>query len=249
VDLKFWLGNLSEWLGVVAVVMIAGTSPMLKKARQVEFKYPRRESNMALSLFVLVYVFAFIYFHTEIFNFLKAAADGFPGGDYAVRMILAVVALIPFIVALIARGQPFKSAGWGKENTRIGLLVGLLLAVLTIFLRGKFMTILAGTANAQLGLLAVLLIYSLAEETIFRGYIQLRMESRLGERWGWLATAGIFLLWQLPGRLNVLPFAELWPILVISLANALVLGWIMKKSRHVLAPALYRAISLWVLFF
>ena len=234
---------------MVAVVMIAGISPMLKKVRRVEFKYPRRESNFALTLFVLIYVFAFIYFSTEIFNFLKTIASGLPGGEYAERMILALIALLPFIIALIARGQPLKSAGWGRENSRVGLIVGLMLAVLTIFLRGKFMTIIAGVNNAQLGLLAVLLLYSLAEETIFRGYIQLRMNSRLGENWGWLATAGIFLLWQLPGRLNVLPFAEWWLILVISLVQGLVLGWIMKKCNHVLAPALYRAFALWVLLF
>lgn len=248
-DWKFWLGNLSEWLGVIAVVIIAGVSPMLKKVRRIEFKYPQREANIAFTLFVLIYVFAYIYFSTTIFAFLKTAASGFQGGEIAERMLLAVIGLVPFIIALIVRGQPLKSAGWGKENLRAGSIVGLMLALLTVFLRGKFMTILAGVNNSQLALLVVLLIYSLAEETIFRGYIQLRLNSRLGERWGWLATAGIFVLWQLPGRFGVMAFSELWLILLISLVQGLILGFIMKKSSHVLAPALYRAFSLWMLFF
>ena len=35
-DIKFWLGYASEWLGVIAVTMIAGVSPLLKKVRQIE---------------------------------------------------------------------------------------------------------------------------------------------------------------------------------------------------------------------
>lgn len=248
-DLKYWLGNLSEWLGVIAVVMIAGVSPSLKRVRRIDFKYPQREANIAFTLFVLIYVFAYFYFAGSIFGFLKTAALSFAGGEYAERMILALVGLIPFIIALAARRQPLKSAGWSRENTRIGLLVGFLLALLTVFLRGKFMTILGGVTNAQISVLIVLLIYSLAEETIFRGYIQLRLISRLGERWGWLASAVIFVLWQLPGRMFVLTFAELWPILAIAFVQGLILGYIMRKSGHVLAPALYRAFALWVLFF
>jgi len=41
-------------------------------------------------------------------------------------MLLAVIALIPFILAVVLRGQPLKSMGWQKENLRAGLIVGLL---------------------------------------------------------------------------------------------------------------------------
>jgi membrane protease YdiL (CAAX protease family) len=248
-DLKYWLGNISEWLGVIAVVMVAGISPMAKQAKRIEFKYPRRESNYALTLFSIIYVFAFLYFSTEIFNFLKPFAAQFPGGEYADRTLIALVALIPLVVLLVARRQPIKSAGWIHENIRLGLIVGVMLALLTIFLRGKFLAILAGITKEQMGLLGILLILSIAEETIFRGYIQLRMDSRLGDKWGWLASAGFYFLWQIPGRYNVLTFAQLWPILLISLVQGLLCAFIMKKTNHVLAPALYRAVSVWMMLF
>ena len=41
---KFWLGYLSEWLGVLAVMMIAGISPLLKRMRWIDFRFPRRET-------------------------------------------------------------------------------------------------------------------------------------------------------------------------------------------------------------
>lgn len=244
----YWLGNLSEWLGVIATVLIVGVSPLVKRMKRIEFKYVQREFTYALVLFVLIYVFAFLYFTTDILNFMKSVAANINAGEYADRVWVAVIAVIPFLVALIARGQPFKSMGWGKENTRIGLLTGLMLAVLTIFLRGKFMIILAGVTSAQMGALLMLLVYALAEETIFRGYIQLRLNGKFGEKWGWLVTAGVFLLWQVPflvGSGTTLT----WQVLVLSLVQALLLGFIMKKSGHVLAPALYRAVALWMLFF
>ncbi|KAF0109926.1 MAG: hypothetical protein FD147_1981 [Chloroflexi bacterium] len=248
-DVKYWLGFVSEWLGVIAVVMIAGASPLLKNIRHIEFRYPRREATFSLSLFALVYLVAFQYFSNPILNFLLNLADPFPGGEVAQRMVLAVVCLIPFILAMVLRGQPLKSIGWGKANLKIGLIVGFLTVVLTIFLRGKFITILRGISPEQGNLLLVWLILSLAEETIFRGFIQLRLSTFLGGTWGWLATAGLFLLWQLPGRLWILPFSEIWPVLVISAAQALLLGWMMRKSGHVLTPALFRTAAGWLLLF
>lgn len=247
-DLRSWLGYASEWLGVIAVVMIAGVSPILKKVRRIDFRFPRREATFALTIFALIYFFAFQFFSNTIFDFLKVAAVAFQGGEIAQRMLLAVISLVPFIVILLVRGQPFKSAGWSRDNLRAGLTVGLLLLVVTIFLRGKFLTLLKGVEPGQASLLLVLLLLCAAEETIFRGYIQLRLVSFLGSTWGWLATAGLYLLWQLPGRLWIQPFGEIWADLAIALVQGLLLGWIMRKTGHVSTTILFRAVATWLLF-
>lgn len=246
-DLKYWLGYLSEWLGVIAVVMIAGASPVVRKIRRVEFRYPQREGTFALTLFALLFFFAFQGFSNKIFEFLRTASAAFAGGELALRMLIAAISLLPVIILLIARGQPLKSTGWSRENTRAGLMMGLLLAVLTIFLRGKFTSLLKGITTEQGSLLLVLLILCLAEETIFRGYIQLRLMSFLGTTWGWLATTLLYLLWQLPGRLWISQLSTAWPEILITLVQALLLGWMMRKTYHVAAPALYRAVSAWLL--
>jgi membrane protease YdiL (CAAX protease family) len=245
----FWLGNLSEWLGVIAVMMIAGISPMLKKVRRIEFMYPRREFTYAFSLFALIFVFAYEVFSNPIFTFLKNYSANFWGGEVAERALVAVICLIPFIIALIARGQPLKSIGWHPDNLRAGLSVSLMLALLTVFLRGKFMTIIGGVSKEQTAALGIYLVLAVAEETIFRGYIQPRLQSQIGQRWGWLATAGLYMLWQLPGRIWIMPFTSLWVVLAVSLIQGLLLGWIMQKSGHVLVPILYRAVSLWMSVF
>ena len=128
-DIKFWLGYASEWLGAIAVTMIAGVSPLLKKIRQIEYRFPQREATFALSLFALIYLIAFQYFTNPALAFAKKAATIFAGGELAEHTFLAVVCLVPFILALVLRGQPLKSMGWSKDNFKPGVTLGLLLAL------------------------------------------------------------------------------------------------------------------------
>jgi membrane protease YdiL (CAAX protease family) len=246
VDTKFWLGYLSEWLGVIAVVMIAAISPLLKKVKPIAFRYAKREATYALSLFAVIYIIAFQFYSGALFSFLREFAGIFPGGELAQRMLLAVICLIPFIAAVILRGQPFFSLGWQRGNLRPGLMVGVLVMLVVLFLRGKFLPLLKGVTQEQAGLLPVWIVYAFAEEMIFRGYIQLRMNSYLGEKWGWLAAAALFVLWQLPGRLWLFPAAQIWQPILIASIQGLICGWMMKKTGHVTAPALFRAFSGWI---
>jgi membrane protease YdiL (CAAX protease family) len=228
----------SEWLGVVAVTWLVRLNARLK-ARPVGFKYPAREGYVALGLFASILALAYFFF-TRI----TRAPDAL--GLLWQRLTVDGIALAICVVALLGRGQPLRSAGWGRDATSTGLRIGLALAILTIFLRGKIFSIINGV-NAQDGsaLLACLGI-GLAEESIFRGYIQMRLSSWLGERWGWLATAGLYLVWQIP-RLAGVP-ATLPINLLIVAVQGLVLGWLAQTSRGVAAPVIYRAISEWASF-
>lgn len=247
IDPKFWLGYLSEWLGVIAVVMIAGTSPMFKKIRRIEFRYPRRDATFALIVFALIFFFAFQFFDNRIFEPLRSFAGTLPGGEISERMLIALISIVPVIIILIVRGQPLKSTGWSKDNNRANITLAVMLVILVIFLRGKFTTLLQGVSTEQGSLLLVILIWCLVEETIFRGYIQLRLMSFLGTTWGWLATSLLYVLWQLPGNAIFTQFSSEWPNLVIVLAQGLLLGWVMRKTYHVAAPAFLRAAATWLM--
>ena len=87
---------------------------------------------------------------------------------------------------------------------------------------------------------------AVAEETIFRGYIQLRLNFWLGDNRGWIASALAYAAWRLPG---ITAGASLQPILIglaLVLAQGLVIGFLMRKSGHVIAPVLYHAVSIWM---
>jgi len=237
---NFLLLKLAEILGVTAVLMIVGTTKLLG-FRPVIFKYPKRESRVSAGLFIILFLVS--YFYSLIgFDFnLPLVGALLPLGN---QLILALLALGITAIALFYRQQPLLSAGWGrKQNLSIGLRLGIMLSFLVIFLRGKIGTIINGVSPDEGMALVLLLAISLAEESVFRGYLQLRFSS-WNPKYGWLLTAGLFVLWRLP--LLVLRGEDAWIALVLLAAQSVLLGWIMKKSGHVAAPALYRTISEWL---
>lgn len=231
--------TLSEWLGVVAVMMLLSLKlhPAL-----LGFRYPRREGLVSLSLYGLILLLAVATYTPGGFASLLALAN--PLEQLTPRLALAILCLLPFILALVVRRQPLRSAGWGRGGLGVALRVVIVLVFLSVFLRGKIYSLLDGV-TAEEGLALLLWIgISLAEESIFRGYIQLRLAGWIGPRYGWILTGLAFALWQIP-RLMSAP-AELPLNLGLALGQGLVLGWVMRKSGHVLAPALYRAVSEWL---
>jgi len=234
-NLNQFLLYLSEWLGVIAVIWLVQLSKSFKP-QPLGFRYPRREGYVSLGLFALLLVFAFFFF-------TSVAKPADPIGLLWQRLAVAGISALPFILALLVRGQPPRSAGWGRAMLGSSFRVGLALAFLTIFLRGKIYSLINGVSSAEMYALLAWVGISLVEESIFRGYLQLRLSSWLGDRWGWLASAGLFVVWQVP-RLMANP-ANLLVNLGLAAVQGLILGWLVRKSGHVLAGALYRAISEW----
>lgn len=229
--------KVAEYLGVIAVMMLIGLSPRMRMRRTVAFKYPLREGVMALSLFALVLLVAFIVF-------IKFFTPIHPDQLLYQRLIVAVIGLIPFAASLLVRGQPLRSIGWTRENQDAAIRIGMCLAFLTVFIGGKIFTIVNGLTSQQWIALPVWLGIAVAEETIFRGYIQPRLGSWLGLNWGWAISSVLYGLWQLP-HLLANP-TTLVIRLCLAIVQGVFLGWIMRRSGHIAAPALYRALTEWV---
>lgn len=248
-DFRYLVGFLSEWLGVIAVAWMLSLSPRFVQP-QVGFKYARRDGIIALSLYALILIFAFIYASIQPITLpdplhlvpapLQPTLQG---------LLLAVFSLMAFGVALATRRQPLRSLGWNPVLLRPGLVLGFALAILTILLRNRSMDVLGRTNPAALNALLLALGISLAEETIFRGYIQQRLVWWLGQWPGLAITALMFALWHVPAWLGLLPNGTILILFGLTFLQGLVLGWLMSKSGTVLAPALYRAVSIWMNFF
>jgi membrane protease YdiL (CAAX protease family) len=162
-------------------------------------------------------------------------------------LFVALGALVPVIVALWRRKQPVRSAGWSREKMNAALQLGLALAFLSIFLRGKFGAVVTGLNSQTLFMLGYALVVALMEETAFRGFIQPRLSSWWGETAGWLAAAALFVLCQLP-RLLAAPDQLVFNLVLVT-GQSLVAGYLMQRSGHVLAPGLFRAVSTWLFIF
>lgn len=238
-----WIGYLSEWLGVIAVTMILSLSPVIRKRRALEFKYPKREGLVALSLFALVVGLSFVLYRGGVT--LRTPVPDALLQPLWPRLFAAGLSLLPFVLALLVRKQPFLSSGWPRPLLSASFQLGAALLFLTIFLRFKLNNIIDGLTQAEIIALLLLLVICFTEETIFRGFIQARLSSWWGSLPGWISTSLMFVLWQLP-RILIMP-GVLWEALVIAAIESLLVGWVMRKNGHVLAPALYRAISGWLM--
>ncbi len=169
-----------------------------------------------------------------------------PLAQFGFEPLAAVAAVIIVFASMLYRRQPLKSAGWNRLTLRNGILVGVALAFLTIFLRAKFNALFSGLSAVQVNALLLAAVICLAEETMFRGYLQLRLQWWLGKAWGFLLTAVLFTLWRLPFFLAA-PETLLFNT-VATLVQGLLLGWIMQSCGNVVAPAIYAIISTWCYF-
>lgn len=233
---------ISEWLGVVAVLMIAGVSARLKP-RPLIFKYPRREAVISAVLYILILGFSFIYYSLGGRALEMDNQEQVP--LLLQRLVLVVLCLLPFGVAIGVRKQPLLSVGWHKAMLGPAFRLGLTLIFLSIFLRGKIFNLIHGVSSAQGMALLLWLAICLVEETVFRGYIQPRLSGFLGKLPGLLVTVLLFAVWQIPRLMYTAP--QSLPVgIAFVLLQGLVLGWVMQKSGHVLASTLYRTISEWL---
>ncbi len=239
-----WVGLLSEALGVIAVIMLLGVSPRLKKVPPLGFQYPRREGLVSLALGGGMVLMAVLMIAQP-----ATATEVQRGGIASLYPALSLAALVGALsgAALVYRRQPPHSAGWGRALLGPALQIGIAVSLLSIFLRGMLTRLLGGVSTEQAQALLILLVIALGEETLFRGFVQPRFSAWLGGLPGWLLSAGLFVLYQTP-RIVLLPAENQWTGWGVTLLHSLLAGWMMMKVRHVAAPALYRAISGWLLF-
>ena len=242
-------GFISEWLGVIAVAWMMGIAARFQKP-VTGFKYARRDGFAALGIAAVLLVFAFAYqfFNPPTFPDPAPIAPG-PIADLGKALVLAGLGLLPVLAALYTRKQPIRSAGWNQPLIVPGLLMGLAIALLTIFLRNRHYDLLLGLDSTELTQLFLAIGIALAEETIFRGYIQLRLVWWLGLWRGILLTSVLYTGWHLAAWVGRLPADTIVVLVLLTFIQSLVVGWVARRSGGVAAGALYRAISIWATVF
>lgn len=238
---------ISEWIGVIAVAWLLSLSRRFQKP-PIGFLYARRDGLMALSLTALIIGFSFLYSSRinppEFSQTLRISPA--PVHDLMQVLPLAWICLVPFVIALLVRQQPVRSIGWNPALVTPGLQMGVAMGLLTLFLHNRVMDVLGGLATPLLPSLPIAIGIALAEETIFRGYLQMRLAWWLGPWPGLVISAALFTLWHLPAWLQTLPDQTILTLSVLTFVQGLVLGWIMRRSGTVAASALYRGVSIWV---
>lgn len=239
---------LSQILGAIAVTMLLTLNPRFKQHIPITFLFPKREAVAAAIVAAGLFIIGFFIFSSPTPAPFTPLTGSTPSLDAVTQHLTAAGAgVLLVVVALMYRRQPVRSAGWNRPLLMPALQMGLALIMITIFLSGKLTILMDGISQDESKALWLITLLVLAEETIFRGYIQPRFESRMGSIPGWLLTSTLFALWQIP-RLWGESTQTLLIGVGLGLVEGLLAGWMMQKSQHVLGPGVYRAISGWLMF-
>lgn len=236
---------LIEITGVAAVMMFFGLLPKLKDLVPLQFKYPHREIRYAGVVVVGAFIIAVVVFWQS----LGGAGSVGTVSEHSKQLTYAAIgALLLTIGVLRYRKQPFRSMGWNSALMGPAIQVGITMILMLLFLLGKMSRITAGIPEDVTRSLLWIILSAVALETVFRGYVQHRVESKLGFVPAWLITAVLFAVYYLITIWGA-PEPELLKTGGIVLMRSLLAGWIFKKCPHALAPGIYMAAATWVSLF
>jgi membrane protease YdiL (CAAX protease family) len=148
--------------------------------------------------------------------------------------------LLPMAVWLWRQRAGWATCGWGRERLRRAVGLGLLLGAAALLFRARPFAperLLVPDTWWALGTYAVV---APTEETLYRGFLQSRLEAWLGRWWGYLTTALLFTAIHLPARLlGGEPLAQALSYAAVQLLPmALLFGGAMLAAGHTIAPAL-----------
>jgi len=235
----------AEWIGAVALGMLVSLSPAVQKIRPLQFLFPRREASITFALNAAIFIFSILLYKSFFTLSSEFAVIDLEAGWQ--RIILDFTILLVMAAALVTRRQPVRSALWSKEGLRSGFQFGLLMAVMTIFIRAKISTIINGIGPAEGMALLQSFLIAFCEVTVFFGFSQPRLSARFGSRTGWLMSAALYALWQIiPLALHGASGSTALFQVILAVGQGLILGWITPRSRHVLGLVIYLALSQWL---
>ncbi len=169
----------------------------------------------------------------------KAAAH-FGPVRFVRQVGLSVFLLLPMALWLWRRRAGWTALGWRRRGLGRATGLGVLLGAATLLVRARPFAPERLTIPATWWALATYAVVAAAEETLYRGFLQGRLEAWLGCWWAYLATALLFAALHLPARLlGGEPLAQALAYAAAQLLPmALIFGAAMLAAGHVAAPAL-----------
>ncbi len=221
------------------------------KILKVEFAAPWKEGALAIGYVVGLFVMIGVAF------FLLEQSAGVPigtSGRFDLRRALsqwgvyAAISFVPIFVILKMRKQGFETVGVTRKNIGLSLLLGVVLSLLYIFfsttpeyLPDRLLTY--NTLYAFIYYSAV----GLGEELMFRGFLQLRCTTWLGEINGLIVASVIMALIHIPQRIFAVGLDPLQALVsAVSLTPfSLLMGFLMLRTKNISGPAIMHTIANW----
>jgi len=219
---------------------------------EIKFATPRKEAALATGYVVGL----FLTLAVAVF-FLAQSAGGSLGTptqfdlQRALRQwaVYAIISFIPVSIIIKTRKQSFETVGVTGKNARLSVGIGLILSLLIVALSttperflDRFFS--NNTLHAFIYYLAV----GFGEELMFRGFLQIRCSTWLGETKGLILASTIMALAHIPQRIFAIgldPLQALGSALSL-IPFSLLMGFFMLRTQNISGPAVLHTITDWV---
>jgi membrane protease YdiL (CAAX protease family) len=161
------------------------------------------------------------------------------------QLLVSAASVVPLAVALRATGSDPASAGLTRALLGRSVGIGLTLAVIWLIVSGAFRELASARPEHGYVLIAALSV-GLAEEIMWRGYLQSRLVSWLGSRRGISLAAMLFAAFHIPQRwLAGVVGADLILQIVIVALLGVVFGLLQAATRNVTLPVIVHTTIDW----
>jgi membrane protease YdiL (CAAX protease family) len=199
---------------------------------RIRMKSARLQAVIAVLL--VLYTAVFLW---ELYSFLpRSYLNSFPRSTEELSVLGAVLFVGSVFVVLLIFGEKFSSVRLRLVNMRYSIALALILAALLLVPVAVFDPIFVSRlAKMNLVLFGTLVLENFAEEILFRGFLQTRLEGMLGANRGIICTAVLFLLWHYPAWTIVFGYTRslfLYSVL-FNVPGSLLLSYLANKSGNV----------------
>jgi uncharacterized protein len=168
-------------------------------------------------------------------------------GSVLAQLFGTLIMVIPIIGLTKASGSELRSIFLGKPRTRWGLIVGIVCFLVIYFLAARGRTESFFPTNGVItpshllaltpALVVLVLLNGFREELWFRGLFLNKYRKFLSPTSSNLLAAVIFTSFHVQVQYS----ASILPFLGYALIIGLILGWLMQRTRSILAPAIFHA--------
>lgn len=239
-----------ECLSYIAVgAIVFGLSKLLRcKVTDTGINEPRRSSLHAVIAVGISMSILFLLMLPQLLA-SKPQTSAHKTHTFALAPQIFLLALyaLPAGIFMYRDKESLRSIGISRTNLWQAAVIGIGLAALTFCpLPGEPFVRLPRITPTHGMVLIFYAFVGFGEEFLFRGYLQTRLVAWLGVARGWILAAVVMAVVHFPGRLlQGMGLLDSFDSCASLIPVSLLMGFIMLRSRNLLAPGIYHTFMNW----
>ena len=164
-----------------------------------------------------------------------------------------LIILAPILIVKKIRNEAWRSTGISKHNLKASILIGIILAIITVvsvilFSSKSLRDIEQNLTLSSLWELGYFAVVGFCEEFMYRGYLQTRLMGWIGKGKGWILTSIVMALMHIPQRMLSMGISPKDAVVssALLIPISLMMGYIFIKTENIAASSIYHTFADWV---